>query len=58
MADTHHVHAVRQELEYRFNNKTNQEEYAPILGYTGKTHPDGLVAETQLLKYIWDNYIQ
>ncbi|KAJ9110177.1 hypothetical protein QFC20_003029 [Naganishia adeliensis] len=48
----------RTELEYRFNNKTNQEEYAPILGYTGKTHPDGLVAETQLLKYIWDNYIQ
>ncbi|KAJ9109725.1 hypothetical protein QFC19_001955 [Naganishia cerealis] len=35
-----------------------EEEYAPTFGYTSKGHPDGLIAETQLLKYIWDNYVQ
>ncbi|KAJ9109114.1 hypothetical protein QFC21_000442 [Naganishia friedmannii] len=39
-------------------NKLGEEEYAPTFGYTTKGHPDGLVAETQLLKYIWDNYVQ
>jgi hypothetical protein len=47
-----------QDLISKFNKSTNQEEYAPVLGYMAKTHPDGLISETKLLKYIWDNYIQ
>ncbi|GHJ85542.1 hypothetical protein NliqN6_1944 [Naganishia liquefaciens] len=48
----------RSEVMVKFNKSNNQEEIAPILGYSAKHHPDGLVSETKLLKYIWDNYIQ
>ncbi|KAJ9125473.1 hypothetical protein QFC22_000434 [Naganishia vaughanmartiniae] len=49
---THRTH-----LDHK-RNKLGEEEYAPTFGFTTKGHPDGLVAETQLLKYIWDNYVQ